>query len=68
MSRTYRRRRDRGDGRIVVQAEARQQDLEGHAVAGMREFGAVEIETDGLPGTLARSADPHEPRRRIASR
>src|SRR2546425_6942059 len=52
---------ERRERRVVVEAETRQQDFEGHAIVDVRELGTVEVEADGLPRTLARPLDPCEP-------
>src|SRR5262245_10870847 len=51
---------DRGEPRIVIEAEAREENLECHAVIDVRELRTVEIEAYGLPWTVARTIDPSE--------
>src|SRR5262245_4644002 len=53
---------DGGERRVVCKTEACEQSLEGDAVCRMREFRAVEIETDGALGAVPRPFDPHESR------
>src|SRR5439155_23147483 len=56
------RRADRGERRVLVEAEARKQDLEGDAVLHVREFGAVIVEAHGVLRALARPVNPGEAR------
>src|SRR5262245_36274441 len=51
---------DRGEARVVVKAEAREENLECDAVVDVREFGTVEIEAYGLARAVARTVDPYE--------
>src|SRR5437016_341375 len=54
--------RERG---VLLQIETGEQHLERHAVADVRELGAVEVEPDRSARTLARSLDPGELRLRV---
>src|SRR5437868_14000628 len=47
---------------VVLQAEGRQQHLEGHAVLDVSELRAVEVEADRLLRAFARARDPGEGR------
>ena len=47
---------------ITVEAETGKQYLERHAIADMREVGAVKIKSDGIVGPVFGFVDPHKPR------
>ena len=51
---------DRRKRRVVIQAEARDEDLEGDAILDVGEFGTVEVEADRLLRALARPRNPYE--------
>src|SRR2546430_5465049 len=53
---------DRSERGVLVEAEARKENLEGDAVLHVRELGAVEIKTDGVLRAFARTCDPGEAR------
>src|SRR2546430_11507467 len=56
------RRADRGERGVLVEAEAREEHLEGDAVLHVRELRAVEVEADRILRAFARTRDPGEPR------
>src|SRR6185295_13699237 len=47
---------------VALEAEAREQDFERHAIADVREVGAVEVEAEGAPGPVAGLVQPFEAR------